>query len=110
MTQRFSILKLVAIFAVITIVGFASVVAISNWALNDLRVGGPLYGKIKLGNDLVADILPPPEYVIEAYLEATLAHAGSVRRWRRVACDCPNCARITTIAATTGANPISMPR
>jgi methyl-accepting chemotaxis protein len=36
-------------------------------------VGGPLYDKIKLGNDLVADILPPPEYVIEAYLEATLA-------------------------------------
>ncbi|MEV9285898.1 hypothetical protein AB0148_26820, partial [Klebsiella pneumoniae] len=24
-------------------------------------------------NDLVADILPPPEYVIEAYLESTLA-------------------------------------
>ncbi len=28
--------------------------------------------QIKLGNDLIADILPPPEYVIEAYLEATL--------------------------------------
>ncbi len=60
-------------FAIVTIVGFSTVVGISNWALNDLRVGGPLYDKIKLGNDLVADILPPPEYVIEAYLEATLA-------------------------------------
>jgi methyl-accepting chemotaxis protein len=40
--------------------------------LSQLKVGGPLYDKIKLGNDLVADILPPPEYVIEAYLEATL--------------------------------------
>ena len=73
MTRRISILKLVLIFALVTIVGFSTVVGISNWALNDLRVGGPLYGKIKLGNDLVADILPPPEYVIEAYLEATLA-------------------------------------
>jgi methyl-accepting chemotaxis protein len=38
-----------------------------------LKVGGPLYAGIKLGNDLVADILPPPAYVIESYLEATLA-------------------------------------
>jgi HAMP domain-containing protein len=38
-----------------------------------LRIGGPLYLQIKLGNDLVADILPPPEYVLESYLEATLA-------------------------------------
>ena len=73
MTKQFSIQRLVTLFAIATIVGFSAVVAISNWALNDLRVGGPLYGKIKLGNDLVADILPPPEYVIEAYLEATLA-------------------------------------
>ncbi len=43
------------------------------YALNELKVGGPLYSDIKLGNDLIADILPPPEYVIEAYLEATLA-------------------------------------
>ena len=46
MTQRFSIQKLVSLFAIVAIVGFSAVVAISNWALNDLRVGGPLYGKI----------------------------------------------------------------
>ena len=40
--------------------------------LSQLKVGGPLYNQIKLGNDLIADILPPPEYVIESYLEATL--------------------------------------
>lgn len=38
-----------------------------------LTVNGPIYQRIVLGKDLVADILPPPEYVIEAYLEATLA-------------------------------------
>ena len=54
-------------------VGFASVVLTGAYALKELKVGGPLYGDIKLGNDLVADILPPPAYVIEAYLEATLA-------------------------------------
>jgi methyl-accepting chemotaxis protein len=38
-----------------------------------LRINGPVYRQIILGKDLVADILPPPEYVIEAYLETTLA-------------------------------------
>ena len=37
-----------------------------------LRINGPIYSQIVLGKDLVADILPPPEYVLEAYLETTL--------------------------------------
>ncbi|MBI5321726.1 methyl-accepting chemotaxis protein [Bradyrhizobium sp.] len=79
---RISIVKWILLFAVITIFGFVAVVGTGRWALEQLRVGGPLYTKIKLGNDLIADILPPPEYVIEAYLESTLAmrdpssHAG----------------------------------
>jgi len=64
-----------AIFAcgILAILSLAAVILASNYALSQLKVGGPVYNKIKLGNDLIADILPPPEYVIEAYLEATLA-------------------------------------
>ncbi|WP_257819514.1 methyl-accepting chemotaxis protein [Burkholderia glumae] len=40
----------------------------SLFVLKELRVNGPLYQKIQLSNDLVSDILPPPEYVIESYL------------------------------------------
>ncbi|HQN49646.1 MAG TPA: hypothetical protein PK913_01115, partial [Phenylobacterium sp.] len=40
-------------------------------SLQVLRIEGPLYHRISLGKDLIADILPPPEYVIEAYLETT---------------------------------------
>jgi methyl-accepting chemotaxis protein len=36
------------------------------------RVKGPVYGDIKDGQDLIADILPPPAYIIEAYLTAHL--------------------------------------
>jgi len=36
--------------------------------LGRVKVGGPEYDKIVLGKDLVADVLPPPEYIIEAYL------------------------------------------
>ena len=40
--------------------------------LNQVRLGGPLHKQSQLAADLVADILPPPEYIIESYLEATL--------------------------------------
>src|SRR5882762_10987494 len=73
MKFRISISRAIALFGIITAISLASVIFTSNYALSELKVGGPIYNKIKLGNDLVADILPPPEYVIEAYLEATLA-------------------------------------
>jgi methyl-accepting chemotaxis protein len=73
MKIRLSISTAITVFGLVLAVGFASVVLTGAYALNELKVGGPLYERIKLGNDLVADILPPPAYVIEAYLEATLA-------------------------------------
>jgi methyl-accepting chemotaxis protein len=33
-----------------------------------LRINGDLYQQIVNGKDLIADILPPPEYIIESYL------------------------------------------
>ncbi|MEI6290636.1 MAG: HAMP domain-containing methyl-accepting chemotaxis protein [Chloroflexota bacterium] len=36
--------------------------------LNRVKVNGPIYGEIVQGKDLIADILPPPEYIIESYL------------------------------------------
>jgi methyl-accepting chemotaxis protein len=73
MRVRITISRAIFAFGMLTVLGLLSVILASNYALSQLKVGGPLYDKIKLGNDLVADILPPPEYVIEAYLEATLA-------------------------------------
>lgn len=73
MRFRITISRAIFAFGALTVVGLAAVIFASNYALSELKVGGPLYSKIKLGNDLIADILPPPEYIIEAYLEATLA-------------------------------------
>jgi methyl-accepting chemotaxis protein len=73
MPFRITISRAIFIFGILTLVGLVSIISTSNYALSQLKVGGPIYDKIKLGNDLIADILPPPEYVIEAYLEATLA-------------------------------------
>lgn len=73
MKFRLTISRAMMLFGFITAIGLGAVVFTGIFALNEVKVGGPLYNKIKLGNDLVADVLPPPEYVIESYLEATLA-------------------------------------
>ncbi|MGJ4993472.1 methyl-accepting chemotaxis protein [Bradyrhizobium sp. HKCCYLS3077] len=73
MKMRLSISALILAFGLVVIVGLGAVVATAIYAVRELKVGGPIYHSIKLGNDLIADILPPPEYIIESYLEATLA-------------------------------------
>src|SRR5215471_19011992 len=71
--MRFRIAAAVNLFGLLVALGFAAVIGTSVMALSQLKVGGPVYHRIVLAKDLVADILPPPEYVIEAYLEDTLA-------------------------------------
>jgi len=73
MKLRLTITRAMVLFGLVTAIGLGAVVFTGIFALSEVKVGGPLYNKIKLGNDLVADVLPPPEYVIESYLEATLA-------------------------------------
>jgi methyl-accepting chemotaxis protein len=70
---RLNVARIVGIFGVVTIVGFLATTITQYAAISQLKVGGPVYDRIVLGKDLIADILPPPEYVIESYLEATLA-------------------------------------
>jgi len=62
LSQRFAVL--IAIFTL----GFVVYGAWSFITLNELKVNGPHYQRIVQGKDLVADILPPPEYILESYL------------------------------------------
>jgi methyl-accepting chemotaxis protein len=71
--MRLSIKTVIYSFGAVVALGLLIAVAASLWATNQIRVGGPTYTKIIQGKDLVADILPPPAYIIESYLEATLA-------------------------------------
>jgi methyl-accepting chemotaxis protein len=69
--NAFGRLKLAHRFAVLIAfiaIGFAVYGGWSFKTLNELKINGPLYQRIVQGKDLVADILPPPEYVIESYL------------------------------------------
>jgi methyl-accepting chemotaxis protein len=50
-----------------------AIIAVGAFAISTVRIGGPAYQSIVLDKDLIADILPPPAYVIEANLEASQA-------------------------------------
>lgn len=70
------------------IAGVIAMAGTSYMALQTLKIGSHLYAQIILGKDLLADILPPPEYIIESYLETTLAlqdPASAEQRSKRVA-------------------------
>lgn len=60
------LLLLVVVFGVLFVVFGAM-----SWrTLEEVRVKGPIYNRILLGNVLIADVLPPPQYIIEPYLLA----------------------------------------
>ncbi len=59
-------------FGMTVVVGCLIIASAAVYSLQQLRVGGSAYTNMIAGKDLVADVLPPPLYVIEAYLNATL--------------------------------------
>lgn len=71
--MKFNIKSGIVIFGMAVAIGFGAVVLTGNAALSKLKVGGSVYNQIVLGKDLIADVLPPPEYILESYLETTLA-------------------------------------
>ena len=62
--QKLSLL--VAFFGI----GLITLGGIAYVSLDRVKVNGPLYSEIVQGKDLVADILPPPAYILETYLVA----------------------------------------
>ena len=66
--NNLSLKRQFTILLVALAVGFIFVGISANVALYKLKVNGPIYQQIVQGKDLVADILPPPEYVIETHL------------------------------------------
>ncbi|NYZ23126.1 methyl-accepting chemotaxis protein [Azospirillum oleiclasticum] len=58
-------------FSAMVAAAFIALATIFYHAQSETEINGSRYDRIVLGKDLIADILPPPAYVIEAYLMAT---------------------------------------
>lgn len=62
----------------VPIIGLAFYAFTSFDTVNQVKVRGPLYDEVITGKDLIADILPPPAYIVETHMYALeLAHADS---------------------------------
>jgi methyl-accepting chemotaxis protein len=67
----FGTMKIPRRFAVLIAVITLGFVIYGGWSfktLHELQVNGNIYRQIIQGKDLIADVLPPPEYIIESYL------------------------------------------
>ena len=58
------LLLLASVFAL----GLAVFALYAYDTMNNVKVNGPVYARIVEGKDLIADVLPPPAYLVEAYL------------------------------------------
>jgi methyl-accepting chemotaxis protein len=66
--RRLSLLQQMSFMVGVVIFGLFTCITIAVGIIGKVKVTGPFYHEIAQGKDLVADILPPPEYIIESYL------------------------------------------
>ena len=69
--MNFSSMRIKTKFLLLLLIIAAGFIGYGGWSFqtfNKLKVNGPLYERIVQTKDLVADILPPPEFLIESYL------------------------------------------
>ena len=55
-----------SLLVIISTVGFAAFAAYAFYTLGIVRVNGPIYQGLAQDQELIADILPPPSYIIES--------------------------------------------
>ena len=63
---------------IIPVVGLIIFIALSFYAISQVRVNGPHYTDLKANDDLRADILPPPMFAVDAYAAINEAYIATV--------------------------------
>ena len=66
--QQLSIRQRFRLLLAFSLAGFAVCGGVVLYTLSQTAISGPIYRQIMLGQDLVADILPPPAYLVGSYL------------------------------------------
>ncbi|MDB5554721.1 MAG: mcpR [Rhizobium sp.] len=66
--MAFTIAKNLVIGGIAVSIGMFASFGLQQAALQRLKVNGPVYEQVIYGKDLIADILPPPLFVVESYM------------------------------------------
>lgn len=67
LSSRLSIRQRLRLLTILFLGGFSSVTFLAYDTLTTTKINGPHYDQIIQGKDLIADVLPPPAFIIEAY-------------------------------------------
>lgn len=68
---RFASLKLSAKLSLLVgmfLLGLVAFGLLGSYTMAKVKINGPLYKEIVQAKDVIADVLPPPKYIIESYL------------------------------------------
>jgi methyl-accepting chemotaxis protein len=68
--MKLNIGRSLVVFGIVVSLGLIGSIGLKEYASTELKVNGPVYEEIVNGKDLIADILPPPLYVVESYMLA----------------------------------------
>ena len=66
--DRLPLTQKIAILGLTFLLGFAAFAWRARVMVAEVGIGGPAYARISSAKDVVADVLPPPEYIIESHL------------------------------------------
>jgi methyl-accepting chemotaxis protein len=66
--MAFTIARSLVAFGIAVSAGLFVSIGLEQAALERLKVNGPVYEQVVYGKDLIADILPPPLFVVESYM------------------------------------------
>ena len=66
--RRYKVSHRLAFLVISFLMGIVLYAAWSFVEMSKYKINGPVYKTIINGKDLIADILPPPEYILESYL------------------------------------------
>jgi Methyl-accepting chemotaxis protein len=80
--MKMSIQRSLVLFGAVVTLGLTVAFGLMKFTFEELKVNGPAYRDIVYGKDLIADILPPPLYVVESYLLAneTIVEPGAAAK------------------------------
>lgn len=88
MSRLLSMKAKVAVFVAISTLTLVGLAVTSLLTFNTVKVGGDAYNEVLSSEKLIADVLPPPAFIVESYLTVqelaynTDPNMESVLRWR----------------------------
>jgi methyl-accepting chemotaxis protein len=81
---RITITRLLYVFAAVVTMGLVVALSVQTYAMKRVQIEGPLYNDIAVQTRLLADLVPPPLFEVEAYAAVYEATYHADRRARAV--------------------------